>query len=58
MDLENDPNVFEILMHVMTGNGGDMAEMDSRIVRQISKATHWLGGHGDEACESGSRRLH
>ena len=38
LDLENDPNVFEILMHV-TGNRGDMAEMDSRIVRQISKAT-------------------
>ena len=30
LDLENDPNVFEILMHV-TGNRGDMAEMDSRI---------------------------
>ena len=38
LDLENDLNVFEILMHV-TGNRGDMAEMDSRIVRQISKAT-------------------
>ena len=31
LDLENDPNVFEILMHVTTGNRGDMAEMDSRI---------------------------
>ena len=39
LDLENDPNAFEILMHVTTGNRGDMAEMDSRIVRQISKAT-------------------
>ena len=39
LDLENDLNAFEILMHV-TGNRGDMAEMDSRIiVRQISKAT-------------------
>ena len=39
MDLQNDPNAFEILMHVMTGNGGDIAEMDSRIVWQIFKAT-------------------
>ena len=38
MDLQNDPNAFEILMHV-TGNGGDIAEMDSRIVWQIFKAT-------------------
>ena len=39
MDLQNDPNAFEILMHV-TGHGGDIAEMDSgRIVRQIFKAT-------------------
>ena len=57
LDLENDLNAFEILMHV-TGNGGDMAEMDSRIVRHISKATG-VTYHGDVACESGSsRRLH
>ena len=36
MDLQNDQNAFEILMHV-TGNGGDIAEMDSRIVWQIFK---------------------
>ena len=39
MDLQNDPNAFEILMHVTGNNGGDIAEMDSRIVWQIFKAT-------------------